>query len=582
MTSGVAIFELGSVRINAGVDVNGFTWYGNLDGLDGAASAEYSTVGTAGNRDGQIPAVGRLAPRTLTIDGQVIAADRDALKRARSKIAAVTNRMVKSAGVLRILDYDRKVQIQVKKRADLKFRIIGETIAEYQIALIAEDPRLESVELRREYLANTVERAIVNDGNYPAYAKVIVLPPAQNPITLSKRLKSSPLTYDLVQFNSALSSGKIVFDFEEHSIYLNGVRRADLIQVGVDWFMLDPGRNLLQEKHSSFEEDNNVDYIPVNCTIDVTGEWASDGAQSLVMKTSSAGQAGVYSPKQPASPGVMYSAVCRLAAEFYARVAYIQLVFFDGSFTQLGSIAAAPAQVMTIMGDGILSVVHGMSPPTTAYVAAAPVVIGVAVANERYYLDNVAIYEYPNMFTPDQASSEAATTGINATGCTLSRSSTWVKSGSWSLDAVSSAAASFMWIDFGWMPIRPETVYTFSVVIGPTATPRPCHLQVTYYDSVGNTLQIVNNGGIDSAFTEPTSGDVEKTLVSRSPKNAVYAIQYVVWHFVAGSGEHHYTDSRSFHKGEYIDKWTEGSVNWIRVEGASGSTPEVQYRDTYA
>jgi hypothetical protein len=131
--------RLAGLTFNSGPDSDGDEfWISDVDGWDGAG-VELITVERPLST-GAVLVRGRQTSRTLTVTGEVIAADRSHLGRARGKLETAMAGIVTADGTFAADEDDTTMTLTVRLAQRLRTRSDGDTAISFEADLIAVDP----------------------------------------------------------------------------------------------------------------------------------------------------------------------------------------------------------------------------------------------------------------------------------------------------------------------------------------------------------------------------------------------------------------------------------------------------------
>ncbi len=387
----VSRFRLGGIYFNTDEpDSEGHEWIGQLSGL--ASSSTRSADFTRIDGDGDLFEPGRLGSRAINVTGWVAAANVDGLKAARLRLQTAALK-IRELGVLEVYD-PIPVRARVRREGEILYELglctTDRAVARFALTLVAPDPALLALE---ENTASTSGRWLVNEGNTDSYPVMTIVGTGSHasPKTLTNNGRTVSINY------SIQNNDRLVVEFAERRVWLNGVLRPDLIDAASDWWALTPGTNMLTPQQSSVETPPNPTGWSnrANASVQRTTEWAADGIGALVFAQLVAGSDALIQTNgglgvTAIRPGVQYTAVATMRTlSATTRTGYLVAQTLDAG---LGGVGFHVEVVSLAPGEQEFSR-QFLAEPTAAW---AVVILGVAdaagVVNERFAADAVSLH----------------------------------------------------------------------------------------------------------------------------------------------------------------------------------------------
>lgn len=266
--------DLGGIPLNQ-LDDLGIQWY--VKSLVGWTSpavrpAIADRSGDQGSYQGQF----LHGPRAITILGTFIAPDEDSMRDARERLAGVTNTL---ADIPFTVNERFPKYATVRRAGELRMSPIGKLAVEFQIALIAADPRKYSLDLNQFQLSlidptnnpgivfshtfpvavwGTAPRSwhlfAMNNGNYPTYPLLVFTGPVLNPRIINLT------TGDLTQLNLDIPGGSWVsVDPAARLVLLAGQQsRRSALSRQSSWWALQPDINEIAFTADTYTSDSRL------------------------------------------------------------------------------------------------------------------------------------------------------------------------------------------------------------------------------------------------------------------------------------------------------------------------------------
>ncbi len=236
--AGTVVVTLGDIEYNCEADERGTKWA--VSEIDGWDSPDVRSPNLARpGRDGLLFGEWFYGGRLLNLRGAFLARDCNEALIARTRLADNTDYVHEFA----TLEVDEEVArvVEVKRAGRLLIRQTHERYVEFEVALLARDPRKYAKVVSSQVFAAGAAHGMENAGNYPTPWIWTIDGPVTNP-----RLTNGT-TFEFVEVDIVLLGGdQLVVSSDFRTVTLNGVdnRRSD-VDTASTFFDLDPGVTVL-------------------------------------------------------------------------------------------------------------------------------------------------------------------------------------------------------------------------------------------------------------------------------------------------------------------------------------------------